>query len=90
VVKFKIDLGLSFTVPDLVYKFQMVCLSYCVETKCKMYEQMYGHGKNLMLLDFELYHLFRFGVMLLFALAGSVSFVSYGPVLPLFYSILSK
>jgi len=26
VVKFEIDLGLPFMVPDLVYKYQMICL----------------------------------------------------------------
>ena len=26
VVKSKVDLGLPFMVPDLVYKFQMICL----------------------------------------------------------------
>ena len=39
-------------VPDLVYKFQMICLqgklSYWVESKCRMNERTYGHGYNSM------------------------------------------
>ena len=43
----KIELGHHLMVPDIVYKFQMVCLRglcYCAEIKW----WMYGRGQNLM------------------------------------------
>ena len=47
VEKSKIELGHHLMAPDIVYKFQMVCLRglcYCAEIKC----WMYGQGQNLM------------------------------------------
>jgi hypothetical protein len=38
--KVQIETDLSFIVFDLVYKFQMIFVSYWSETKCRMY----GHG----------------------------------------------
>lgn len=41
IYKSEIDLGLPFMVPDLVYKFQMICfkgnISFWVKTKYGMY-----------------------------------------------------